>query len=150
MDEACYFVGDGFLCPSRRGLLGLLAQTSKSRPAPCLYRYTRRDLSSFSLPPRGRGTATRWKEFYATLSFRHFLAKMPPPSMREANKLSSRRRLQGCFARLQIPPVSATPANAYAFANPTRLGDACKVLRTLANPSRSPKKSARKGGFLII
>ena len=28
----CYIVGDGSLCPSRRGLLGLLAQTSKSRP----------------------------------------------------------------------------------------------------------------------
>ena len=29
----CYIVGDGSLCPSRRGLLGLLAQTSKSPPA---------------------------------------------------------------------------------------------------------------------
>ena len=39
----------------------------------------------FSLPPRGRGTATRWKEFYATRSFRHFLAKMTPSSERKAN-----------------------------------------------------------------
>ena len=35
----------------------------------------------------------------------------------------SRRRLQ-TLTHLQIPPVSATPANAYAFANPSRLGDA--------------------------
>ena len=72
VDEACYIVGGGFLCPSRRGLLGLLAQTSISLP--------------------------------------------------------SRRRLQ-TLTHLQIPPVSATPANAYAFANPSRLGDACKRLR---------------------
>ena len=98
----CYIVGDGSPVPTHR-----------------LYRYTRRDLSSFSLPLRGRGTATRWKEFYATLSFRHFLAKMPPPSMREANKPSSRRCLQ-TLTHLQIPPVSATPANACAFANPSR------------------------------
>ena len=31
--NGCFIVGDGSLCPSRRGLLGLLAQTSKSPPA---------------------------------------------------------------------------------------------------------------------
>ena len=152
-----------------------------------------------------KGAATRWKEFIATRSFRHFLAKMTPPSMREANispvtagtkaphnqntltfepnpppftamtltgqiipalnfsrkflrdllgcgasqaglaergdlkllsfalsfqkrkykgkaftESPSRRRLQ-TLTHLQIPPVSATPANACAFANPSRL-----------------------------
>ena len=117
----CYIVGEGSPLPS-----------------PCLYRYTRRDLSSFSLPLRGRGTATRWKEFIAMRSFRHFLAKMTPrPLLGDACKGAShtcksppsRRRLQGCFARLQIPPVSATPA---------------RVLRTLANPPPSQRRPARQ------
>ena len=98
----CYIVGEGSPLPS-----------------PCLYRYTRRDLSSFSLPLRGRGTATRWKEFIAMRSFRHFLAKMTPrPLLGDACKGAShtcksppsRRRLQGCFARLQIPPSQRRPA----------------------------------------
>ena len=45
----------------------------------------------------------------------------------------SRRRLQ-TLTHLHIPPVSATPANAYAFANPPRLGDACKRLRICKSP----------------
>ena len=95
----CYIVGDGSPVPTHR-----------------LYRYTRRDLSSFSLPLRGRGTATRWKEFYATLSFRHFLAKMPPPPLlgdackgasHACKSLPSRRRLQ-TLAHLQIPPATSS------------------------------------------
>ena len=32
-----------------------------------------------------------------------------------------------CFAIRHIPPVSATPANACAFANPSRLGGAGRI-----------------------
>ena len=87
----CYIVGEGSPLPS-----------------PCLYRYTRRDLSSFSLPLRGRGTATRWKEFIAMRSFRHFLAKMTPrPLLSDACKGAShtckstpyQRNIQRCIQR---------------------------------------------------
>ena len=54
-----------------------------------------------------------------------------------------------CFAIRHIPPVSATPANAYAFANPPLLGDACKRLRICKSPkqkgrTRRPFKSVAR------
>ena len=102
VDEAYYNVGEGYA--GLRSNRGRRRRDGWGSPLPNigLYRYTRKDLSSFSLPLRGRGTATR--------SFRHFLAKMTPPSMREANKFSSRRSLQGCFIHSQISSVESLKA----------------------------------------
>ena len=54
-----------------------------------------------------------------------------------------------CFAIRHIPPVSAKPANACAFAYPPRLGDACKRLRICKSPkqkgrTRRPFKSVAR------
>ena len=63
VDEAYYNVGEGYA--GLRSNRGRRRRDGWGSPLPNirLYRYTRQDLSSFSLPLRGRGTATRWKEF---------------------------------------------------------------------------------------
>ncbi len=94
-------VGEGSPLPSSRFYRYKIRQIPP--PPRRLYRYTRQDLSSFSLPLRGRGTATRWKEFIAMRSFRHFLAKMTPrPLLGDACK--------GASHTCKSPPSRRRPA----------------------------------------
>ena len=92
-------------------------------PSSCLHRYTIRHIPPVSATPA-------WLASQSGIS------------------LPSRRSLQ-TLAHLHIPPFSAKPANAYAFANPPLLGEACKRLRICKSPkqkgrTRRPFKSVAR------
>ena len=99
----------GMICRAFDNCINGYCNVGEGSPLPPsrLYRYKMQDFSSLRL---SRRESSRWSRVRG-FSLLWCISAHP-----------SRRRLQWCFAPLQIPPVSATPA---------------MVLRTLANPSRT-------------